>query len=144
MASDQQLAANRRNVRKSTGPASDSGKRTSRVNALRHGLATRLDRDPILSVEAEKMADIFSRARGGPIGALNVRDAAEAEIHLLRIGKIRVSIYATFYRSARSLEDLTQLNEELRKLDRYERRAYSRRRRALIWQNEPKYLKTRT
>jgi hypothetical protein len=38
MSSLKQIAANRRNALKSTGPASEEGKRRSRCNAMRHGL----------------------------------------------------------------------------------------------------------
>jgi len=38
MASDKQIAANRRNAAKSTGPKTRKGKRLARMNALRHGL----------------------------------------------------------------------------------------------------------
>jgi hypothetical protein len=131
MTSDRQLAANRRNARKSTGPVSVSGKRRSRENALRHGLAIDVDRDPLLRADADRMAQVLSRARGEPSITLTTQDAAAAEIDLLRISKIRASIFDTFYKSERSLQDLTRLNQELGKLDRYERRAFSRRRRAL-------------
>jgi hypothetical protein len=131
MTSDRQLAANRRNAKKSTGPVSVTGKHRSRQNAFRHGLATNADRDPLLSAEVCQMAQILSGARGEPRITLTTQDAAAAEIDLLRIRTIRVSTFEIFYRSQRSAEDLTRLNEELGKLDRYERRAFSRRRRAL-------------
>src|SRR5579864_9119635 len=38
MTSIKQIEANRRNSLKSTGPKTDAGKRTSRCNAVRHGL----------------------------------------------------------------------------------------------------------
>jgi hypothetical protein len=131
MASERQIAANRRNAKKSTGPISSSGKSRSRQNALRHGLATSADRDPLLSADVNQMAQILSRARGEPSITLTTQDAAAAEIDLLRIRRIRASIFDLFHRSNRSREDLARLNDELRKLERYERRAFSRRRRAL-------------
>jgi hypothetical protein len=130
MTSDRQLAANRRNAKKSTGPISRSGKSRSRQNALRHGLATSADRDPLLSADVDQMAQILSRARGVPNITLPTRDAAAAEIDLLRIRKIRALTFDIFHRSNRSREDLAGLNDELGKLERW-RRAFSRRRRAL-------------
>ena len=131
MTSDRQLIANRRNAQKSTGPVSVSGKRRSRQNALRHGLAIDIGRDPSLGADIDNLAHILSRARGEPSVTSTSQDAAVAEMDLLRIRKIRTSIFDRFHRSERSLQDATRLNRELGKLDRYERRAFSRRRRAL-------------
>ena len=39
MATEKQIAANRQNAEKSTGPRTEYGKRRSRRNAMRHGLA---------------------------------------------------------------------------------------------------------
>jgi hypothetical protein len=42
MASQRQIAANRRNGEKSRGPRTQQGKAHPRMNALRHGLATKI------------------------------------------------------------------------------------------------------
>jgi hypothetical protein len=52
------------------------------------------------------MAQIFSRARNEQSITLIAQDAAEAEIDLLRIGKIHVSIFETFHKSAKFEQDL--------------------------------------
>ncbi len=43
MATEKQIAANRRNAQRSTGPATPAGKLITRLNSLKHGLAARLN-----------------------------------------------------------------------------------------------------
>lgn len=63
MASDRQIAANRRNAAKSTGPRTEDGKMRSRQNAVRHGLTAETvvpvleDRDEYETFEAAIRAD---------------------------------------------------------------------------------------
>jgi hypothetical protein len=60
------------------------------------------------------------------------RKAAEAELDLLRIRKIRAALFESLYFANEAAPDrLTELNDKLAKLERYERRAFSRRKRAL-------------
>ena len=48
MATQRQIAANRANARKSTGPRTEAGKRRAKRNALTHGLTTK---DTVLITE---------------------------------------------------------------------------------------------
>ena len=130
MPSERKIAANRCNAKKSTGPRSKAGRQ--RRNALRHGLAVSIRTDPAYNDDIEQLAKIISRARGIQHVSDNARDAAEAVVDLCRIRKIRASLFETIYFADTAVPDrLTELNDKLTKLARYERRAYSRRNRAL-------------
>ena len=72
MASKRQIAANRRNARKSTGPKSAAGKAASSANALRHGLAAA--RAVVLPDED---ADAYERLRQGVIADLDPAGALQ-------------------------------------------------------------------
>jgi hypothetical protein len=130
MPSERKIAANRSNAKKSTGPRSKAGR--LRRNALRHGLAITIRTDPKYSDDIEYLAGMMSRARGRQQVSDIARDAAEAVLDLNRIRKIRASLFDTIYfANTADPNRLAGLNDKLRKLERYERRAYSRRKRAL-------------
>jgi hypothetical protein len=130
MSSDRQIAANRNNSKRSTGPRSKAGREVSRCNARRHGLAIGIGNDPVFNDHIEKLADALSS------GTQNVREqareTAEAQLELLRIRQFRAWLFETHYCTDAALpKGLVELNESLAKLERYERRAFSRRKRAL-------------
>jgi hypothetical protein len=63
MASERQIAANRRNAARSTGPRTTEGKASSKTNALRHSLASAprtgsLDENPDLPAIANRLQRI--------------------------------------------------------------------------------------
>jgi hypothetical protein len=130
MTSGRKIAANRKNAKKSTGPRSAAGRATSRHNARRHGLATGIGSDPALRDDIEILAKLLAGGREN-IGEF-AREAAEAHLDLTRIRKIRAGLYARMrFFDAASTEDLRALAEQFARLERYERRAFSRRKRAL-------------
>ncbi len=133
MASDRQIAANRRNAKKSTGPRSEAGRKASRRNARRHGLAVAIETDPAFHDEVEKLARVLSLSCGMQNVDERARDVAGAELDLLRIRKIRASLFETLSLVANDATSgsLAELNDNLAKLERYERRAFSRRNRVL-------------
>jgi hypothetical protein len=92
MASERQIAANRRNAGKSTGPRSSAGKKRARHSAYQHGLAT----SPILSgavaKQAEKLARKIAGKANNPIVLEHARDIACAEIDLARVRRARVAL----------------------------------------------------
>jgi len=132
MTSDQQVAANRKNAKKSTGPRSKTGREISRRNALRYGLATNTRADPAVHDDIEKLAKILSPSDDARGNLENARITAEAHFDLRRIQTIRAMLFETLYFGKPTTSDsLAKLNDQLSKLERYERRAFSRRRRAL-------------
>jgi hypothetical protein len=133
MASDRQIAANRKNSKRSTGPRSQAGRIASRRNALRHGLAIAIEADPAFQDQIEKQATALALSSGMQNVDERAREAAGAELDLLRIRQIRAWLFKTLYFGANDVnpESLAELTDKLAKLERYERRAFSRRKRAL-------------
>jgi hypothetical protein len=74
MASERQNEANRRNAQKSTGPRTEGGKTRSRMNAFRHGFASKVRRADI--------PDVIFREGDGTAGykCVNPVDIARSEI----------------------------------------------------------------
>jgi hypothetical protein len=152
MASHRQITANRRNAQRSTGPRTAAAKARTARNARWHGLAIPLARDPAASVEVERLAAALVGGSPNPARVEQARIAAEAEFELRRVRAHRKSVLnrrsaelaarrddgnecsepPTFDRSVQASAFAAAL-PELESLARYERRALSRRRRAMRW-----------
>jgi hypothetical protein len=91
MASERQIAANRRNARNSTGPRSTSGKKRASRNAFRHGLTKRIS-----SAEFDRAVETLARQIAGDTeDKLKIelaRDAAEAELEVARVRQVKVAL----------------------------------------------------
>jgi len=116
--------ANRRNARKCTGPRTRRGKARSARNALRHGLARSVRLDPRLAQTVVTLA----RTIAGDGASAERRELAD------RIALAHVEVM----RARQAKRDLLsrglgwdELTKRLVRLDRYERRALSRRRFAM-------------
>jgi hypothetical protein len=174
MASERQLAANRRNARKSTGPRSGAGRKRASRNAYRHGLTLSITS----TAASAKQLDILVRKIAGDsedaIVLERARAIAQAELELARVRRAKLAlierasafgeldppqltvtqmirILNTYDRGGgliipkpidamatmpsqepdRSAEAIRRVLPQLRKLERYERRAAARRDRAL-------------
>ena len=174
MASERQIAANRQNACRSTGPKSNAGRRRTSSNALRHGLSRSIDSSGGTETEA-----LARRIVGDNVDEEILelaRTAARAHLDLLRIREVRRDIIERVYlfgalgplprfrsisaeikyvmsqpldrplrwpqpvdslgpmpsdRDERAAEATRRLLPELRKLDRYERRAFNAKQGAL-------------
>jgi hypothetical protein len=176
MASERQIAANRRNARKSTGPRSGAGKNRASRNAYRHGLTLSITSTAEYAKQLDKLVREIAGDSKDAIVLERARAIAQAELDLARVRRAKVSLIerasafgeldppqafsavtqikrffdaldrgklilpkpsdssATMpsqepYRSA---EAIRRVLPELRRLDRYERRAAVRRRRAVL------------
>ncbi len=145
MATDRQIAANRRNGALSRGPKTAAGKARSSRNALKHGLAIPITRDRATARKIQRAARQMAPSAVGD-SIRNAQIAAEANFELARVRAAFEAVVARMSisshtsnagpwdtcstgsgKSAAPIRTLAELD----KLDRYERRAFSRRRRAL-------------
>jgi hypothetical protein len=96
MASKKQIAANRRNAKKSTGPRTPEGKAASAQNATKHGL---LSRTPLLADENEsEFVELRIQIHGelAPMGALEtvlVNRIAAQQWRLARIPALEAELF---------------------------------------------------
>ncbi len=128
MASKSQVDANRKNAKRSTGPRTKRGKNRSKNNAFRHGLAVPSSRVHELQDDIDELARILSTDCRVPEVSQNAREAAEAHIDLLRIREVRQTMVARqFADTIEGTLAAPDISQALKKIDRYERRAISRR-----------------
>src|SRR5215208_3787221 len=90
MATEKQIAANRRNATLSRGPKTVAGKAKSSRNAFRHGLAIRAARDPAIASAIEPLAQTLIDPSTARLNEAMV--AAEAQLDLARIRATRVKL----------------------------------------------------
>jgi hypothetical protein len=177
MASERQIAANRRNARKSTGPRSGAGKNRSSRNAYRHGLTLSIASSAAVTKQRDKLVRKIAGDTEDPILLERARALAQAELDLARVRRAKVALIerasafgeldppqafgtvtqiirvlnaldrgrvisfpepvdssATMppQEPDRSAEAIRRVLPELRKLERYERRAAAQRDRAVL------------
>ena len=136
MATAEQIAANRRNGSLGRGPKTSAGKARSSRNAWKHGLSIPVNRDKTLRRQIEVLARILAQSEAGNVFG-QARAAAEAELELARARAAleafltRAGITAQWNGGPEQGAALIHVLPKLQRLERYERRAFSKRRRAL-------------
>ena len=145
---DRRLRANRANAARSTGPRTKAGKAATRLNALRHGLAASSHYEPGADQEIETLARAIAGAEEGSELLALARRVADAELRLRRVRSaqmvlanaarplenVRADLVGVVHGASRnSVTPLGSLGKDFEAgaLDRYERRARSRRKFAI-------------
>ena len=96
MASEQQIAANRENAKKSTGPKTPEGRAAVRLNGIKHGLSAKTlvlpGEDP---AELEALLDSIQAEHepATPTEEILVRQIAMAGWRLLRLHRMEAGYY---------------------------------------------------
>jgi hypothetical protein len=146
--------ANRENSKKSTGPKTARGKARASRNAVRHGLAAARVGDALVSADAVRMAEDFGFEDMSRSQFEQFLIIAKCEVELNRITAARIAIFerelarlAAAHQHQHVHPELQDVPAQLMRhevsafnravpalwmLDRYERRALSRRRRAIV------------
>jgi hypothetical protein len=125
MATGKQIAANRANAKQSTGPKTQRGRQASSRNALRHGLSLP-EADRSFPINVDVLAEVLVCGEDSELQLIAARQLAQAHLDLIRVRAVRATLLASLHRHAWPSGDLRRLLA----LDRYERVARGRRRRA--------------
>jgi hypothetical protein len=92
MASERQIAANRRNARKSTGPRSGDGRKRASRNAYRHGLTLSISSTAPFAKQLNKLVRKIVGDTKDEIVLERARVVAQAELELARVRRAKIAL----------------------------------------------------
>ena len=92
MASERQIAANRRNARKSTGPRSGAGMKRASRNAYRHGLTLSITSTAAFAKQLDKLVREIAGDTKDAIMLERARAIAQAELDLAQVRRVKVAL----------------------------------------------------
>ncbi len=123
MATDKQIVANQLNAEKSTGPRTKAGKGRVSNNAFKHGLAAVAADEKTNAIAEGLLADLYAGQDRSVIARERAQDIAEIQSALIRIRAAKTELL----QDASEIPSLSEILDQYRRIDRYERRALSRR-----------------
>jgi hypothetical protein len=126
---EKQIAANRANAKKSTGPKTAAGKLKSSGNAFRHGLSAAIFSDRATSPKLASIAHDLAGGQAESDRLTSTVEFAQAHREVLGIRAIRAEQWTKIELAEGKDFDPKDL-KRLTALDRYERYALTKRRRA--------------
>ena len=92
MATERQIAANRLNAGRSTGPRSKAAKKRASRNAYRHGLSLSLASSAAIAKRLDVLARKIAGNSKNEIILEHARAAAQAELDLARVRQVKVAL----------------------------------------------------
>lgn len=135
---DMPTAGEKKLNKRRKGPKKRSGYSQTRLNALRHGLSLSVFADPGMSAEVERMALKYAGPKSDQCRLYFARMAAEADFeisraHSARMGLVQQAVAASKGGDPGDVEAhaFASILPQLERIQRYENRAYGRRRKAL-------------
>jgi hypothetical protein len=121
MASERQIAANRRNARKSTGPRSGAGKIRASRNAYRHGLTLSITSTAEYAKQLETLVHKIAGDTKDAVKLERARAIAQAELELARVRRAKVALIERASAFGELVPPPLTVTEMIRLIDAFER-----------------------
>ena len=139
MPSQRKIHANRLNSLKSSGPRTAAGRRIAARNSLKHGLASISHDQPAAIACIERLVEAYCGAQMDPSIRRQARAVAESELSLRAVRQRQrdvleqrlIGAQPAVSRDVNEHEAIQGAAPELKRIERYERRAWSRLKRAM-------------